>query len=173
MKKVSVVGVSGSGKSTFAARLAASLDAPFVELDSMFHQAGWQQLATAEFQARVSEVLAGDRWVVDGNYSAVRPLVWEQADTVVWLDMPRSLIMRRVTTRTLRRLVTREELWNGNREPLTSPFRIDPEKSIIRWAWVTYPQVEERYSRAMADPANGHLRFVRLRRPAEVEAFLA
>ncbi len=80
------------------------------------------------------EAVAGDDWVVDGNYGAVRDLVWERADTVVWLDLPRRVVMRRVAIRTIRRALTREELWNGNREPLTNFYRWDPERNIIRWA---------------------------------------
>ena len=64
----------------------------------------------------MSEIVAGDGWVVDGNYSAVRDLVWDRADTVVWLDLPRLVVVRRITTRSIRRVVRREELWNGNRE---------------------------------------------------------
>ena len=60
---------------------------PFVELDGIFHQPGWAPLAADEFRRRVAEVTAGDAWVIDGNYSAVRPLVWARADTVD-LDRP-------------------------------------------------------------------------------------
>ena len=84
----------------------------------MFHQPGWEPLPEDEFRRVVEAAAAGDSWVMDGNYSAVRPLVWARADTVVWLDLPRRTVMRQVIWRTLRRAVTRQELWNGNREPL-------------------------------------------------------
>jgi hypothetical protein len=80
--------------------------------------------------------VAAPAWVVDGNYSVVRDLVWDRADAVVWLDLPRRLVMRRVILRTLRRAVTREALWNGNREPMTNFSRLDPKVDIIRWTWV-------------------------------------
>ncbi len=172
MQRVSVVGCSGSGKSTLARRLAAQLAVPCVELDAIFHQPNWADLPPDEFRTRVSEVVAGDGWVVDGNYSTVRDLVWERADTVVWLDLPRSLVMRRVITRTVRRVVTREKLWNGNREPFTNLYRLDPEQNIIRWAWVTHPVDAQRYRMAMDDPAHAHLDFVWLRTPSDVAAFL-
>jgi adenylate kinase family enzyme len=121
----------------------------------------------------VSEALTAEAWVVDGNYAAVRDLVWERADTVVWLDLPRPLIMRRIILRTIRRAVTRERLWNGNREPFSNFYRLDPEKNVIRWAWVKYDEYIERYGAAIHDPAYAHLRFVRLRSQQEVDAFLA
>jgi adenylate kinase family enzyme len=81
--RVSVVGNSGSGKSTLAAALARHLDAPWIELDSIFHQPGWVPLPRDDFRARVETLAGGDNWVIDGNYTAVRDLVWARADTVV------------------------------------------------------------------------------------------
>jgi len=98
--------------------LAARLGAPYVELDSIYHQRDWTPLPSEEFVARVTEIASGDGWVIDGNYGAVRPLVWARADTVVWVDPPRHLVMRRILWRTVSRGVMRRELWNGNRESL-------------------------------------------------------
>jgi len=167
-----VVGNSGSGKSTLAAALAARLGVPYVELDSIFHQPGWTELPRAEFRDRVAGLTAGDEWVIDGNYTAVRDLVWARADTVVWVDLPRRLVMRRVIGRTLRRAVLRQELWNGNREPSSNWLTLDPKRSIIMWAWTQHSKYRVRYGEAMADPAFAHLTFVRLRSPADVRAFL-
>jgi adenylate kinase family enzyme len=168
-----VVGNSGSGKTTLAAELGRRLAAPHLELDSVFHQPGWEPLPVAEFRARVAEFVAGDRWVVDGNYSSVQDLVWQRADTVVWLDPPRHRVMRQIIGRTLRRALTRAELWNGNREEWSSIFRADPSKSIIVWAWKGHRVVRERYCSAQADPANAHLTFIRLRSANDVAALVA
>jgi len=110
--------------------------------------------------------------VIDGNYSAVQDIVWARADTVVWLDLPRRTVMRRIVWRTLRRVAGRAELWNGNRERWHNLFTWDKEESVIAWAWQTYDSRRERYLAEMADPANGHLRFVRLLSPAAVRRFL-
>jgi adenylate kinase family enzyme len=172
VQRISVVGNSGSGKTTVARELAAALGVPQLELDAIFHQPGWQPLEPEAFRQRVDAFTAGQAWVVDGNYSTVRDIVWSRADTVVWLDLPRSLVMRQVVRRTLRRTATRVELWNGNREPWSNLFRFKPEESIIAWAWTRHHTYREHYLAAQADPANGHLDFVRLRTPAEVAAFL-
>ena len=173
MRRVSVVGVSGSGKTTVGRAIAEAIGAPFVELDTLFHLPDWGQAPRDEFRARVGDVVAGDSWVVDGNYEAVQDVVWERADTVVWLDLPRGLAMRRLTTRTVRRVVTRERLWNGNTEPFANLYRLDPERNILRWAWVKHPEYRDRYAAAARDPEHAHLRFVRLRTPAEVADLLA
>jgi hypothetical protein len=80
--------------------------------------------------------------------------------------------MRQVIRRTLLRGAMRKELWNGNRESLRSLLSWDPEKSVVRWAWVKHADYRRRYSEASADPASAHLRFVRLRSRAEADAFL-
>jgi adenylate kinase family enzyme len=172
VRRVSVVGNSGSGKTTLARNLAIRLGVEPVELDAIFHQPGWKELPAEAFRATVAERAEGDAWVMCGNYTVVRDLVWARADTVVWLDFPRRVVMQRVIGRTLRRTVTRAELWNGNREPFANLYRWDPERSIIRWAWTRHSTYHERYAAAMVDPQWSGLRFVRLDRPAAVEAFL-
>jgi adenylate kinase family enzyme len=172
VRRVSVVGISGSGKTTLARRLAGVLEVPHVELDAIFHQAGWTELPDEEFRRRVGAELAAAGWVVDGNYRAVRDLVWAAADTVVWLDRPRGTVMRRLLARTTRRAITRQELWNGNREPLTGMFRRDPRKNLLRWSWMKHPEYARRYVTASTDPSNAHLTFVRLTSDAEVDAFV-
>ena len=167
-----MVGNSGSGKSRLAAELAAALAIPHLELDGVFHQAGWQPLPRPDFRAAVAGFAAGDAWVIDGNYRAVQDLVWARADTVVWLDPSRARVMRQLGRRTLLRMVRRDELWNGNRESWTGLFRAAPEKSILRWAWTQHVATRERYRQAQADPAHAHLEFVRLTTPAQVADFV-
>ena len=175
MRRISVVGTSGSGKTTVARRIAEGLDLPHVELDAIYHQPGWTTLPTEEFVARVDALTDGDRWVVDGNYREVSDEgpVWAKADTIVWLDPPDGRLMRQVVGRTVRRWVTREELWNGNREPLSGPFRWDPEASIIRWAWTRRGPTRRRYGAAMVDERWSHVRWVRLRSRSDVDRWLS
>jgi adenylate kinase family enzyme len=173
VRRVSVVGNSGSGKSRLARNLAARLGVPYVELDAIYHQAGWTPLDPDVFAARVGEVTSGEGWVVDGNYHAVRPLVWARADTVVWVDPPRRVAMRRLLRRTLRRGATRRELWNGNRESLRSLLSRDPAVNIVVWAWRKHAEYRASYAAAGVDPANGHLRFVRVASAADADALLA
>jgi adenylate kinase family enzyme len=168
-----VVGCSGSGKTTLARRLARLLGAPAVELDAIYHQPGWTPLGDEEFRSRVKEATASSRWVVDGNYSVVRAIVWEQADTVVWFDLPYVTVLARTIRRTVRRTITRQELWNGNREPFSNLWSLKPEKSIIAWAATRHGTYRRRYAEAERDPRWAHLHFVRLRSQAMADGFLA
>jgi adenylate kinase family enzyme len=174
MRRVSVVGVSGSGKTTLARAVATRIAAPLIELDGLMHQPGWTPRPEDEFKLEVDRATAQPAWVVDGNYRQVviEGPVWQRADTVVWLDLPRLTIMRQVVARTLHRSVTREILWNGNREPLSNLLLLNPEESVIAWAWTTYAGLTQRYATAMDDPAWSHLHFIRLRSNAEAARWL-
>jgi adenylate kinase family enzyme len=174
VQRVSVVGTSGSGKSTLGKALAARIGAEFLELDSVYHQPGWVPLPRDEFRARVAAAAAGEHWVIDGNYSSnVRDLIWARADTVVWLDLPKRTVMRRIIWRSFQRAARRIELWNGNRERWRNLFSLDKEESVIAWAWQSHDRNRTRYAAAMADSANAQLDFVRLKKPAEVRRFLS
>ena len=171
VQRISVVGISGAGKSTLAGRLAERLGIEHIEIDGLFHQPGWVRLPKDELRTVVAAKLAAPGWVCDGNYSAVQPLVWERADTVVWLDPPRRTVMRQIILRTLRRVITRKELWNGNRETVRNAFF--ERGSVIRWAWTHYTPNHDKYAGAIEDPQWTNLNFVRLRSRAEVNRFLA
>jgi hypothetical protein len=144
-----------------------------VELDSIYHQPGWTPLGDADFRARVAEAVAPVGWVVDGNYSVVREIVWGRADTVVWFDLPYAIVLARTVRRTVRRTVTHQELWNGNKEPLSNLWSLNPEKSIIAWAATRHGVYRRRYADAERDPRWADLRFVRLRTQAEADRFVA
>jgi adenylate kinase family enzyme len=174
MRRVVVVGTSGSGKSTLARDLADRLEVPWLELDAVHHLPGWTPIDEATFRERVASFVdAHDGWVVDGNYVTVRDLLWGPADTAVWLDLSRARTMWRVTSRSLRRAVTREELWNGNREEWRNLLAWDPERSVIRWAWTTHAERRRTFPVELAEPRWQPLTVHRLRTPADVRRFLA
>jgi hypothetical protein len=129
------------------------------------HQPGWQPRPDDEFMDEVNKATSEAAWVVDGNYRrfVIDGPVWKRADTVVWLDLPRRVVMRQVIARTVHRALTREVLWNGNREPLMNFLSLEPEKNIVVWAWVKHKEFMQRYQDAMADPRWRSINFIRLR----------
>ena len=90
MKRIHVIGQGGSGKTSLAAEISARLKLPHTELDSIFWHENWQPSPPGVFEAEIEGIVAGDRWVLDGNYSRTRQLIWKRVDTVVWLDFPAS-----------------------------------------------------------------------------------
>jgi len=174
MHRISVVGCPGSGKTTFARAIAQVISAPHLELDSVYHQADWTPLPDAQFVARVTEFAAAERWVVDGNYtrSGVQDVLWERADTVVWLDLPRPQVMWHVTTRSLSRVLRGTELWNGNRERLRNLVATDPNENIVRWAWTQYDRIGAKFADKLRDPRWVGLNYLRVRTRAQQRALL-
>lgn len=157
------LGSSGSGKTTYAAAVAAALGVPHVELDSLFHQPGWTPLPTEVFRARVDEATNGSGWTIDGNYSQLRDLLFLRSDVIVAFDLPRSQVMRQLIPRTLRRGITGTELWNGNREQLRNVVRWDPAQSVIRWSWTRHHMMVERIDWYERIAAQRGTTFVRIR----------
>lgn len=169
MNRVSVVGATGSGKTTFARRLADILGVPCVELDNLHHGPHWT--IRDDFVARATEAVAGERWVVDGNYPQVRSMVWERADTVVWLHYSLPVMMGRLWRRTIHRVRTKEPVWDAaNTESLRTALGRD---GIVWWQFRTYRRRRREYPQHFADPRWAHLEVVTLRSPAEADAWLA
>ena len=136
--RIVVVGSTCAGKTTLARRLSALLDIPHVELDALNWEPNWVAAQLEVFRQRVEDAVAGDAWVVDGNYTAVRDLVWPRATTLIWLDYPMRTLFWRLLRRTLRRTLTGEELWNGNREQFRIQFL--SRDSLFLWLLRTYRQ---------------------------------
>jgi adenylate kinase family enzyme len=165
--KIAVVGTSGSGKTTVARRLAEHHGVPHVELDALHWGPSWTPCPTEEFRARVERATSSPGWVADGSYHGkLGDSVLEQADFIVWLDLPFRTIARRIWLRTLRRIRTKEELWGGNRETWRDAFF--SRDSLFVWVVTTHRSRRRRYLERL-----GRYEFVRLRSQAEIEAWLA
>lgn len=169
MQRISVVGTTGSGKTTLASQISQCFNIPHIELDYLHWEPSWIEAANDVMRARVTQAISGDSWVVDGNYSMVRDIVWSKADTVVWLDYPWNVVMRRILWRTLRRVVTKQQVCNGNWETWQTTFSRD---SVILWALRTYPQKRREYPQLFAQSEYSHLQIVHLRSPSDTKAWL-
>jgi adenylate kinase family enzyme len=169
-RRIAVVGTSGSGKTTLASRAAQRLGIPHVELDALHWGPSWTPVPVEVFRAGVLQALSGDAWATDGNYSRVRDIVWNRADTVVWLDYSLPVVMGRVVWRTFRRVVRREELWAGNREQFWEA--VVARDSIVRWAFRTYRRRKREYPILFSQPEYAHLRIIHLSSPRAAQEWL-
>ena len=145
MQRISVVGGSCTGKTTLARALAKRLGLPYIELDALHHGPNWEEASAELLQERVRDALAAapGGWVVDGSYHVkLGDLVFAQADTAILLHPSYATALSRSLRRTVRRLITREELWNGNRERLRDVFS---RNSIPLWVLRTHPGHRERF----------------------------
>lgn len=172
MDRIRVVGSSGSGKTTTATAIAARLGIPRLELDSVHWLPDWQERDVDEFRRRALEFATSHpRWVIDGNYTGrLGPTVDHLVDTFVWLDLPRWRVMAALLARTIRRSLTREQLWGtNNHERLRFLLSWDPHTNLMRWSWINHHKNRRRYG-ARAEAGAQH--WVRLRSRREVREFL-
>jgi len=167
-----VTGNAGSGKTTLAAGLASDLGVPHVELDGLYHGLGWTPADPDTFRTRVRLATAEPAWLIDGNYtSIVGQILRDRAGLVIALDLPRWRVMARITRRTLGRMITRAELWNGNQEEWRNLLTLDPETNIVLWAWTQHSKYhqravyEEQLGRRHGPPT------IRLTSPTQVQRF--
>jgi adenylate kinase family enzyme len=159
-----VIGPSGAGKSTLARRMGERLDLPVVHLDRLFWNPGWVPTETAGFRARMVQAVAGERWVIDGNYSAHMDLRLPRAEAVIWLDLPRRVYFPRTVWRMIRNWGrTRSDIGPGCPERFDLAFFRD-------WVW-TYPtRSRARQAKLMAE-LDASVMGIILRSPAEVRQF--
>lgn len=171
-KRFIVVGTSGSGKTTLARQIAKKLKIKHVELDELNWDANWTMPSTEELINRLQTSLdeAGDTWTIDGNYSRVQEMIWQQADTIIWLDYPRWLVYWRIISRTLKRVFLRQELWNGNRETFKNSFL--SKESVIWWAHTTYSKRKILYNRLINSGDYTHVNFLHFTSPKQTENWL-
>jgi len=166
-RRVLVAGTTASGKTTLAARISEALGVRHVEIDALFHGPAWTPRETFEAEVEAFSVQPG--WVTEWQYSAVRERLAQRADLVVWLDLRRATVMRRVVQRTVRRRLCRQVLWNGNIEPRLWTVVTDREH-IVRWAWSTHHKSAQRI--AAVQQQRPRLVMVRLRDRHAVEQWV-
>ena len=170
MRRIHVIGTSCSGKSTFAAALAARAGLPHVELDSLHWEPNWVEVPDEVFHSRVAEWVASDAWVVDGNYSVVRDLVWARADTVVWLDYRFPVVFWRALRRTAGRVIERTPCCNGIRETLRQAFS---RHSILLWVVQSHWKNGRRYREMLPSLEERGKKVIVLRSPGEAKEWLS
>lgn len=163
-----VGGSSGSGKTTLARLLADRFDLPHTELDGLFHGPGWAP--RPEFEADVRALADSPRWVTEYQYDQGRPILLARCDLVVYLALPRPLVMVRLVRRTVRRSRRGTVLWNGNQEPPLRTFLTDRDH-VVRWGWRSHARDAERLAAIRA--ARPDVPLVVLRSPADVAAWIA
>lgn len=142
-------GVTGSGKTTAAAAIAAATGIPWTSVDDVTWQPSWEPTDEAEQRRAFVEICAGERWVLDTAYSAWRDVVMARADLVVGLDYPRWLSLGRLLRRTAHRIVTSERICNGNVETVRSALSAD---SIFVWHFRSFARKRDGMRAALAAP---------------------
>jgi hypothetical protein len=172
-QRILILGRTGSGKTTLARELSAAIGVSHVELDALYFGTNFSTVPLSMLRDRTSAAIAGDRWVTDGNKSAVRDLVWPRADTIVWLDYPLGLRLWRLAKRARGRtsVLRAEAAEAGSKKGL--PGQLLAAARGVLTALRSHAGQRREYPRMFAQPANEHLAVVRLRSPRATRQWLA
>ncbi|MBA3747504.1 MAG: DNA topology modulation protein FlaR [Solirubrobacterales bacterium] len=163
MERIAVIGCSGNGKSTFATRLGDRLDIPVIHLDARYWQPGWVQMPRPQWRELQYELVAGDRWIIDGNYGATLDIRLAAADTVVLFDLPARVCLLGVVRR-----------WARNRGVAVQAPGC-PERwswELLRWVWRWRRDSRPRALDAIGSHAQ-HARVVVVSTRADADALIA
>ncbi len=170
--RIVVVGTTSSGKSTLASQLAKKIGADFIELDALHWEPNWVEAPDDVLRQRVEKATSAKSWVVAGNYSVVRDFIWKRAEMIIWLDYPFHIVFWRMLTRTIRRSVFQEELWNGNRENFWTHLKLWSEESLFHWLFKTYWRRKREYPKLFLLPEFSHLKIIHHKNPAETKIWI-
>jgi len=171
-KRVVVVGVTSSGKSTLAEKLARRFGLNYVELDALSWEPNWHAAPLVVFRARVENATQAKKWIVAGNYHVVRDLIWPRAEAIIWLDYPLRTMLGQLTRRTFTRWWTQELLWGTNRESLWNHFKLWSNESLYNWLFQTYWRRKREYPVLFSQPEHQHLKVIRFAHPGETTRWL-
>lgn len=170
MHRIVVIGSSCSGKSTFSQSLAFKKEIEYIELDQLHWLPNWIERSDAEFRTLVNEAVSTDSWVVDGNYSVARDIIWPQATEIIWLNHSFSLVLYRSFSRSIKRVMTKEKLFSGNVESFKQTFF--SRDSIILWVLKTYHQKRKNYSNILKAVEKKGIKVIEFRNQTQVNAYL-
>ncbi|EQC47452.1 EutP/PduV family microcompartment system protein [Bacteriovorax sp. Seq25_V] len=172
MKKVIIIGTTGSGKTTLASQIANTLKIKHIQLDQLFWKPHWGESTDDEFFEKIKKEIENGNWVIDGNYKRTNHLTWHQADTVIWIDLPKWLTLYQNFTRSLIRALKKENLWGH--EGINESFRrMFSKDSVTLWMFKTYDSNRIEYFKRMQNPEYQNINFIHLKSRKEIRNFVS
>ena len=163
-----VYGVNGSGKTTMAGRISRATSLPWHSVDDLTWEPGWVEVPGDEQRRRITEICAGDEWILDTAYGRWLDVPLGRAELIVALDYPRWVSLQRLVRRTVARAVLRTPICNGNRESLMMALSKD---SIVAWHFRSFAKKRRRMQHWI-DKADGPA-VLRFNRARDAERWLA
>ncbi len=123
MKKISIIGSGGAGKSTLAVKLGEKLTIPVYHLDALYWKPGWVETEREKWRLIQEDLCSQDSWILDGNYGATMDIRLHSSDTIIFLDIDPYLCLARVIWRSIKSYgQTRSDMAEGCREQFDLGF---------------------------------------------------
>jgi adenylate kinase family enzyme len=164
MNKICIVGCGGSGKSTFARKLGELTGLPVLYLDVYFWKAGWVQRNREEWESIVHDLVKKDRWIMDGNFEKTQDIRFENADTIIFLDIP----LYKCLINVLKRLIIYR---NNKRLDMADGCKESFDFSFYKWIW-RFKKTDGKKTMVRLKQLNGQKEIVILRNNKEIDKYL-
>lgn len=164
MRKIVIIGSRGSGKSTLARQLGEKLKRKVYHLDALFWKPNWVGVPKDEQRKVQNNLVKEEEWIIDGNYSGTMEIRLNAANTIIFLDIPRTICVFRAFKRILQyRNKTRPDMGEGCEERFSIEF--------FKWIWeypkTIRPKILERLEQLSKDKE-----VIILKSPKDVQHFL-
>ncbi|MEQ2526314.1 DNA topology modulation protein [Bacillaceae bacterium CLA-AA-H227] len=164
MKRIVLIGSGGSGKSTLARQLGEKLKINVYHLDALFWKPNWVGVPKDEQRKVQNNLVKKDEWIIDGNYGGTMEIRLSAADTIIFLDIHRTICVFRAFKRVLRyRNKTRPDMGEGCEERLDLDF--------FKWIW-NYPNTKRPEILKRLDQLSKDKQIIILKSPKEVQQFI-
>lgn len=165
LQRVLVIGCPGAGKSTLARIIAERLGVEPIHLDTHYWQPGWVRMPQSEWHPLVTSMVQRPTWVMDGNFQSTLPMRLDQADAVVFLDMPRRICLWRICKRLW------EHRGGQNRAELAKDCPERWDWAFMRFVW-RFPRLKRPGLLALLETYRDGRTIYRLRNTREVLEFV-
>ena len=161
-RKIVVVGVSASGKSTFTRELSKKLGIELILMDSIMWKPGWEYVGDDEVNKKLSEISSGPDWLIEGYITRnSRTIVFNRADSIIYLDYSPLLSGWRYVKRCWRhRKVAREELLGS------------PDKFSLKFLWLVLTKGEAISLNKFLDEVSDSSKIIRFTSPRQALNFI-
>ncbi|MCU4767487.1 DNA topology modulation protein [Bacillus toyonensis] len=164
MKKIILIGSGGSGKSTLAKQLGNKLNIKVHHLDALFWKPNWEGVPREEQRKVQNNLIKEEKWIIDGNYGGTMDIRLNAADTIIFLDIHRTICVYRAFKRIVQyRNKTRPDMGVGCEERLDLQF--------FKWIW-DYPNKKKPTILKRLDQLSKGKEVIILKSPNEVKRFL-
>ena len=164
MERIALIGSGGSGKSVLARELGTILDISVIHLDSLFWKPGWMETPRDEWTKIQEDLVQRETWIIDGNYGGTIDIRLAASDTIIFLDLPRTICLWRVIKPWLQYI--------GRPRPDMAPGC--PEKvdwEFVKWIW-SYTNARRPLILERIDQYRDGRTIIQLRKPEGGQAIL-
>ena len=172
-QRIVIIDTTSSGKSTLAEAVAGKIGADYIDLDYLHWEPNWVEAPDNVFRERVTNATNAKSWVVAGNYSTTRDIVWSRAQALIWLDYSFPIVFWRLFTRTFRRVITQEKLFSDNVEHFWTQVKFWSQDSLFNWLFKTYWRRKREIPVLLTQPEYRHLDIIHFKHPKEADTWLA